>query len=342
MSRVCKKKPSLCTDEPLSHTEVLEKLTLLKNLLSSCYGPFGRLKQVHNNVGGHVLTTSTSVVFLKAVTLSEPLLKVIVTSVINHTTRFGDCGLFAGILCLGLIENTKRFNLRAAIATPIYMHLLAEIVSYLHADSCGCKVQVDFSSIQSVMALTHSVITSKRACMLTEDEAQHITALTVQAFLHSVPCETSGRTCFGRTVIVPIEGQPVRDSAVFPGLLVDKPALLPGDLDRLGPGPYKIVLFSTSLSGDLSEIGEAALEIQTEANEEAVLLDQLLKLGEQVVRDDVGLFACQKVIHPVLQHHLRERGLVVIERLGVALMQPIAQMTGLIYASLVSPYIESS
>lgn len=37
---------------------------------------------------------------------------------------------------------------------------------------------------------------------------------------------------------------------------------------------------------------------------------------------------CQRVIHPVLQHYLRRHGLLVVERLGIALIQPIVQMTG--------------
>ncbi|XP_066507495.1 McKusick-Kaufman/Bardet-Biedl syndromes putative chaperonin [Hoplias malabaricus] len=338
MSRVCKKKLSVCTDEPLAQTEVGQKVTLMHHLLSSCYGPFGRLKQIHNNVGGHVVTTSTSAVLLKSMTLHDPLLKLIATSIINHTARFSDCGLFTGIFCLSLIENSKRLNLRATTASRVYKHLLQESVRYLESDECGCKVKVDFSSIRYLQVLAHSVITSKRACMLSPDEAQHITSLTIKAFLQSVPSEASGRTCFGRTATVPLEGHPVKDSAVFSGLLVSMPPLQPTDLKRPGPGPYKLVLFSASLSGDLSEIGEATLEIHKGVNSDVALLEQLLKLGEQAVRDGVGLFACQKVIHPVLQHYLREHGLVIIERLGAALMEPIAQMTGaVIVASAYSP-----
>uniref|UniRef100_A0A8C1WXB7 Uncharacterized protein n=1 Tax=Cyprinus carpio TaxID=7962 RepID=A0A8C1WXB7_CYPCA len=54
MSRICKKKPAV-----------------------TVYGPTGKLKQIHNNVGGHVLTTSTSTALLKRVDMSELLLKMI-------------------------------------------------------------------------------------------------------------------------------------------------------------------------------------------------------------------------------------------------------------------------
>lgn len=230
-----------------------------------------------------------------------------------------------GVFCLGLIENARRLGIRSAVATRVYKYLLNECNRYLRADDCGCKVQVDFSSVRSLVTLAHTVVTSKPACMLDSDESQHIASLTVQAFLQSVPSASSN--IFGKTLVVTVEGQPVRDSSVFPGLLVEVPILQSVDLNR-SPGPYKIVLFSTSLSGDFSEIGEAALEIQVGINPEMVVLEQLLKLGERVVHDGVEVFACQKVIHPVLQQYLKERGLVVIERLGLALMEPIAQMTG--------------
>ncbi|XP_030628891.1 molecular chaperone MKKS [Chanos chanos] len=339
MSRLCKKKPSVFTDDPLANSQVCQKLTLLGRIVSSSYGPHGGLKQVHNNVGGHVVTTSTSSVLLKEIQVSEPLLKLITTAILNHTERFSECGLFAAILCLGLINNAKRLDLRTSVAIKVYNHLLEACNRYLSEDKCICKVQIEFSSCQLLVTLAQTVITSKPACMLTSKEAQYVSSLVVQSFLRSVPCDSPGKVCFGRTVILSIEGESVEDSAVFPGLLVEMPEMLrSAELERYGPGLYKLVLFSTSLAGDLSEIGEATIEIHAGVNPEGMVLDQLLKLGEQTVRDEVSVFACQKVIHPVLQQYLREHGVVVIERLGRALMEPVCQLTGAQeVASLYSP-----
>ncbi|CAM4726067.1 unnamed protein product [Leuciscus chuanchicus] len=329
MSRICKKKPAVCTDEPLSDSNICQKIALLRNILSTAYGPTGRLKQIHNNVGGHVLTTSTSTALLKRADMSEPLLKLISTSVQHHTARYSDCGLFMGIFMLRLIENTQKYNLRTVAAAKSYKHLVEECNMYLKGDSCGCKVSVDFSSCNSLVALSRSMITSKPACMLNTRETQHISSLIAQAFLYSIPCNSPDVACFGRTVTIGIEGQPVSDSSVFPGLLVDVPEMLqPADLKRLGSGPLKVVVFSASLSGDMSEVGDVTLEIHSGVDPELDLLQQLLKLGEQVVKDKVSLFACQKVVHPVLQHYLREHGVVVIERLGLALMEPFIQISG--------------
>lgn len=329
MSRICKKKPAVCTDEPLSDSDICQKIALLRNILSTAYGPTGRLKQIHNNVGGHVLTTSTSTALLKRVDMSEPLLKLISTSIQHHTARYSDCGLFMGIFMLRLIENTQKYNLRTVVAAKSYKRLVEECNMYLKGDSCGCKVSVDFSSCDSLVTLARSMITSKPACMLNSRETQHISSLIAQAFLYSIPCNSPGVSCFGSTVTIGIEGQSVSDSSVFPGLLVDVPEMLqPADLKRLGSGPFKVVLFSISLSGDFSEFGDVTLEIHTGVDPELDLFQQLLKLGEHVVKDKVSLFACQKVVHPVLQHFLREHGVVVIERLGLALMEPFIQITG--------------
>ncbi|KAI7805806.1 McKusick-Kaufman/Bardet-Biedl syndromes putative chaperonin [Triplophysa rosa] len=339
MSRICKKKPAVCTDEPLSNSSICQKIALLRDILRTSYGPTGRLKQIHNNVGGHVLTTSTSTVLLKRLDLSEPILKLISTSIQHHTTRYSDCGLFMGIFTLQLIESTQKLGLRTVAASKVYKHLLEECNMYVKGDSCICKVRVDFTSCNSLVALATSMLTSKPACMLNSREKQHISSLITQAFLYSIPCNSPGVTCFGRTVTIAIESQSVSDSAVFPGLLVDVPEMLQSaDLKRLGPGPFKVVLFSTSLAGDISEVGDVALEVHEGVDPDFEVLQQLLRLGENIVKNKATLFACQKVVHPVLQQYLREYGVIVIERLGLGLMDPFVQITGAqAVASLCSP-----
>ncbi|CAG09530.1 unnamed protein product [Tetraodon nigroviridis] len=55
MSRLVKKSPSVCTDLPLDSTDTRKKLRILLQLLKSCIGPKGRLKLIHNNIGGNVM-----------------------------------------------------------------------------------------------------------------------------------------------------------------------------------------------------------------------------------------------------------------------------------------------
>ncbi|XP_028279540.1 molecular chaperone MKKS [Parambassis ranga] len=328
MSRLVKKSPSVCTDLPLDNADIWNKLVLLRQLLTSCFGPTARLKQVHNNIGGHVVTTSASSVLLPAISSSQPFINLIKTSILNHVSRFSDCGLFAGIFCLALIEQAKQSGLRANVSIRVNRHLLALCTSYLQREDCGCKVNLDFCSSQNLITLARSIISSKPACVLTEPEILHISKLAVQAFLLTVPCTSPGTVSLGRVVTVPVEGHPVLNSAVFPGLLVDIPdGLCLSSADHLCSS-LNMVLFSASLAGDLSELGDGIIEVHQGVDTESQILDQLLELGKQVVKDEVKLFMCQKVIHPVLQQYLRSHGIIVVERLGITLMEPLTELTG--------------
>lgn len=329
MSRLVKKSPSVCTDLPLDNSDFCGKLHVLKELLKSAYGPSGRLKHVHNNIGGHVVTTSTSCVVLTGISSSQPLINLIKSSILNHVSRFRDCGLFAAILCLCLIDEAKLSGLRRNVSIKVNKHLLTLCTSYLQQEDCSCRVKLDFCSSQSLITLACSVISSKPACVLTKTETFHISKLAVQAFLLTVPCNSIGTVRLGRTVTLGIEGHPVMNSAVFPGLLLEvHDVFCTKMVKNLHTDPLRVVLFSASLAGDLSELGDGVIEVHTGVDTDSQILDQLLELGKHVVEDGVKLFVCQKVIHPVLQQHLRSQGVIVMERVGMALMEPLALLTG--------------
>ncbi|XP_077438982.1 molecular chaperone MKKS isoform X3 [Vanacampus margaritifer] len=233
MSRLVKKSPALCTDLPLENSDILNKLHLLGQLLRSCFGPSGRLKHIHNNIGGQVVTTSTSSVLLPAINSSIPLLNLILASISSHVSRFSDCGLFAAIFCVTLIEKVKQSGPRHNEAIRINKHLLDLCINYLHQEECDCKVKLDFCSSQNLIKMAGSILCSKPATMLTENEALHISKLAVQAFLLTVPSNNTGIVTLGTTLIVTIEGLPVMESVVFPGLLVDIPDGFEG-LEEMG------------------------------------------------------------------------------------------------------------
>ncbi|KAJ8248054.1 hypothetical protein GJAV_G00237710 [Gymnothorax javanicus] len=329
MSRLAKQQPSVCTSDPLRDEEVCQKMAVLRQILASCYGPRGRLKQVHNNVGGPVLTTSTSGVLLKALTVSHPIPRLLTASILNHVSRFSDCGLFAGILSSALLEQARGLSVPPSAVASMFRRLTSLCTDYLQRDDCGCKVPVDFGSSRGLLALARAVIAAKPACMLTPGEAQHVSMQVLRAFLHTVPCSMPGPVFMGRMVVVPVEGRPVGNTAVVPGLLVDMPETLsPADAKRLGTGPLRLALFSASLAGDLPDMGDGTLEVDRGVSLEDAVTDQLLKVGEQVAQDGVQVCVCQRVVHPVLQQYLRKRDVIVVERLGVALMEPLIRLTG--------------
>ncbi|XP_014352754.1 McKusick-Kaufman/Bardet-Biedl syndromes putative chaperonin [Latimeria chalumnae] len=331
MSRVEHKKPSLCSSAPLSNTAVSRALVSFHGIVKSCYGPTGRLKQIHNGMGGHICTTSQSSALLGSMTFTHPVLKLLIVSVLNHTSRFSDCGLFAAILCCSLIDNLQRTSIPSSLAIKVSKHLSTLCTEYLNSEDCGCRIPVDFSSSKTLFSLVRTVLASKPACMLTKKEADHISSVVLKAFLLTIPNEVGTHVFLGKNIIIPVEGQRVMDSTVLPGILVDAPGFHSGkaaDRNKLHQGCIKLALFSVSLSGNLTDVGDGTLVVRLGVSLEAAVLEQLLLMGEQLVSNQVDLLVCQKVVHPSLRQYLKERHVMIVDRIGAALMESLINMTG--------------
>ncbi|XP_006030174.1 McKusick-Kaufman/Bardet-Biedl syndromes putative chaperonin isoform X1 [Alligator sinensis] len=331
MSRIEAKKPSLCTSAPLTKDTVSHSMSVLSGILKSCYGPTGRLKQLHNGMGGYVRTTSQSSTLLSGLSATHPILKVLTASVQNHVSRFSDCGLFAAILCCNLLENFQRIKLLPCTVAKISRHLLSLCTDYLKSEACACRILVDFNSIETLLCLVRSVLTSKPACMLNKTEADYIGILVIKAFLLTVPNNVETNVALGKCIIVPVKNKRVMDSTVFPGLLIEIPELQMArtfPIRRVSSSSIKIALFCISLSGDHSSTGEGTVVVHHGVSLELAELDQLLNLGKQLVNDQVGLVVCQKVIHPSLKQYLKEHHIIAVDRVGLSVMEPLSQMTG--------------
>lgn len=328
MSRVEAKKPSLCKTEPLTSERVRSTLSVLKGILASCYGPSGRLKQLHNGLGGSVCTTSQSSALLRNLSVTHPVLKVLTASVHNHVSCFSDCGLFTAILCCNLIENTQRIGLPPTKVIKLNKDLLSFCTSYLKSEACSCRIPVDFSSTHILLGLVHSILTSKPACMLTRKETDHISALILKAFLLTIPESAEDQIILGKSIIVPLKGQGVTDSTLLPGLLIEMSEVQLRRFPTRKSSALKVALFCVSLSGDFSNAGEGTVVVPYQVSLENAVLKQLLNLGRQLVSDHVGLVLCQKVIHPSLKQFFSEHHVIAIDRVGVTLMESLSKVTG--------------
>ncbi|NXC56959.1 TCPB protein, partial [Aleadryas rufinucha] len=331
MSRLEAKKPPLFISEPLATDAVSQSLSLLSGILKSSYGPAGRLKQLHNGVGGCVCTTSQSSALLGHLYTSQPVLRVLTASVRNHVSRFSDCGLFTAILCCGFIENFRSLNVAPFTIIKISKHLLSLCMDHLKSEACGCRVSVDFSSVETLVCLVRSILTSKPACMLNKTEVDHLTTLVLKAFLFTVPCHVETNAVLGKCVIVPVKGRRVVDSTVLPGLLIEMPEFQLGKplaVKRTGSNVIKTALFSVSMSGDGFNSEEGTIAVHHGVSLEMSELNQLLNVGKQLVKDEVGLVLCQKVMHPSLKQYLKENGVIAVDRAGLSLMEPLGRMTG--------------
>ncbi|NXN97589.1 TCPB protein, partial [Rhinopomastus cyanomelas] len=331
MSRLEARKSPLFISEPLVKDTFSQSLSLLSRVLKSCYGPAGRLKQLHNGVGGYVCTTSQSLAILSRLSVSHPVLNVLTASVQNHVSRFSDCGLFAAILCCSLIENFKSLNIAACTVIKINKSLLSLCIGYLKSEACGCRVPVDFSNVETLLCLVRSILTSKPACMLNKTEVDHLSVLILKAFMFTVPCHVETNAVLGMCKIVPMKGRRVVDSTVLPGLLIETPETQwaePLTVKRTCSNLIKVALFSVSMSGDCFNPEEGTVTVHHGISLEKLELNQLLNVGKQLVNDEVGLVVCQKVIHPCLKQYLRENQVLAVDRAGLSVMEPLSRMTG--------------
>ncbi|XP_031227901.1 McKusick-Kaufman/Bardet-Biedl syndromes putative chaperonin [Mastomys coucha] len=343
MSRLEAKKPSLCKTEPLSSEKVRSTLSVLKGIIASCYGPSGRLKQLHNGLGGCVCTTSQSSALLRNLSVTHPVLKVLTSSVQNHVSCFSDCGLFTAIMCCNLIENTQRTGLTPTTTIKLNKYFLSLCTSYLKSEACSCRIPVDFRSTQTLLSLVHSILTSKPACMLTRKETDHIGALILKAFLLTIPESTEERMVLGKSIIVPLKGQGVTDSTVLPGLLIEASEVqLRRLLSTQKSSALRVALFCASLSGDFSNSGEGTVLVHYQVSLENAVLEQLLNLGRQLVTDHVDLVLCQKVIHPSLKQFLSEHHIIAIDRVGLTLMEPLSKVTGATPIGSLNPIVSTT
>lgn len=331
MSRTDAKKPSLCTGEPLTKETISHRLALFSKIVKSCYGPTGRPKQLHNGMGGYVRTTSQSSALLSGLSVSHPVLKLLTASLQSHIARFSDCGLFTAIFCCSLLEKSQDINVASCVFIKVSQYLLSLCTDYLASEACGCRIAVDFSSAKVLLGLVRSVLTSKPASMLSRKESDHISMLVLKAFLLTVPQNAEASVVLGKCLYIPIKDKRVMDSTVYPGLLIEIPGIHSTGtflVQRATSSTIKMALFCMSLSGDVSDTGEGSLLVHQGVSLEAAVLDQLLDVGKRIVNDGVGLVICQKVIHPALKQYLKENHIVAIERVGIAMMEPLKQMTG--------------
>ncbi|XP_065776937.1 molecular chaperone MKKS isoform X4 [Muntiacus reevesi] len=335
MSRLEAKKPSICRREPLTGERAGARLAALRGLLTSCYGPAGRLKQLHNGRGGPVAATSHSAALLAGLPVSHPVLKVLTAAVRNHVACFSDGGLFTAILCCNLVENVQRLGLTPTTVIRLNKHLLSLCTRYLKSEVCACRIPVDFGSTQILLSLVRSILTSKPACMLIAKEIDHISTLILKAFLLTIPENAQEHIILGKSIIVPLKGQRVIDSAVLPGILIEVSEV---QLMKILPikksDSFKVAVFCVSLSGDLSDTGEGTLLVSYGVSLENAALDQLFNLGKQLVSDHVDLVLCQKVIHPSLKQFLRTHQIIAVDRIGVSLMEPLSKVTATVCSLL--------
>ena len=334
--RVAPRQVSEFSTQPLTDPATRHAISTLLQLFTSCYGPHARPKLIHNNCGGHVSLTTSAARLLHGMSVSRPVLRLVTTAVQQHVTLYGDCGLLAGQLCLGLVDRSLNLAVQRRLITRINEHLLKCCLDYLYSESCACRVAVDFSTTGDLLKLAESAIKTKPVCGFLASDVRHMSKLVVEAFLKCFP-DSCTDSSWGCTEYVGVEGSTVGESYLIDGVLIDTPHIATYSVRPLGSrsvqdGPHRgllrVALFNVSLAGETNM--STAAEYQLEPNVEfgTAVMSELLRCGKRLVAQGVGVVLCQKVVHPRLKRLLKQNSLLVLDRLGLQRTAAVHQLVG--------------
>lgn len=323
--------------QTLDDPDLRTALQVFSQLLCSSTGPHGRIQSIQNNVGGPITMTTSASRLLSAMSFSRPCLRLVVSAVQGHLRNHHDGGLLAGSLCLHLIRSAVELeNVSKKCVREVYEVLLNLVDGYLNSDDCPVCVSIDTSSVRVMLAYVRSIVAAKPFCGLRPASAQHLSQLVLKAFLNSVP-DTPTSFLSDRVFTLQFDKTDVMSSEILEGLLLDWPeksALLGAqDLHVLKASPsqgVKVAVVSVSMSGDAEELMTNPAEAQQQVIQSAadLVITRMLAFCDWLHDHRVGLLLCQKVIHPKVKSHLRQRGVLFVERLGLQPMGYIQDLTG--------------
>ncbi|KAH9492703.1 hypothetical protein Btru_024223 [Bulinus truncatus] len=348
MERMQTSKPS--TISSLTSTSQQTRLKFC-HLLKTCAGPLGKFHILRNGCGGHVTLTSSCSRLLSALSLSQPELRLIVSSVQSHLKQFYDCGLFMACNTLQLIHTSTELDIHFSTLNSLYGLFLKKLVDLIIGPNSSICLKADFTNLSVIIAYVRSIILSKSLATLTEFNCDQMSQLIVRAFLESIP-ETSSVRNNGLSdgiFIVGLDKQHIKDSHLHHGVLLEYPEILPmqgivslniktaKELHNNDCGKetfvnscVRVALITCSLSGDLDEVVDAVFEITQRQCEDVqnIILCKMIELCNELDQLNVGLLLCQKVIHPNVKTMLTSKGILFVERIGSQMIPYLQDITG--------------
>ncbi|KAK3754400.1 hypothetical protein QZH41_011177, partial [Actinostola sp. cb2023] len=145
-------------------------------------------------------------------------------------------------------------------------------------------------------------------------EFECLNLLNFQAFLQSVPTSSDSnqklKWSSSPIQFLTCEGRPVTATKVVNGVLLEAPEL-PTYTHNTTVVNLKVALYNISMAGDTDEWIDGVTPVAVDGMERDDLnkgvLDMMKGVVSMLVKEGVGLVACQKVIHPALKRFLKEQ-----------------------------------
>ncbi|ESO92286.1 hypothetical protein LOTGIDRAFT_145572 [Lottia gigantea] len=325
--------------DTLDDPEVKASLATLRQIVSSCMGPHGKIKIIQNASGGPITRTTTSSRLFNSISLSKPVLKLVVNSVKSHVDQFQDGGLMACLFCLLLVESSVESDINRSILADLFQVFYEIIDDYLSSEECACKYEMDFSNLDAMMAFVQNMYDSKPFCGLYGYQLEEFSRLILQTFLQCIPDMASSKASFytTRIYLLCVKHEDMNFSQNLSGLVLEYPELsslnekklsVKRSLDSVDCDRIKVALINCSMSGDVESELNANCEVATGMDPDLFFTEKILSFCYQLVTKEVGLVLCQKVMHPRVKDYLRSKGVLFIDRLGAMPIPYVQDVTG--------------
>lgn len=334
-SRLEPRSPSHITRLTLENPQIRDGLVLMEQITSSCRGPFGYVKMVQNSVGGHLTVTSTSTRLLNAMSFSNPIIKIIVSSIQGHLKRFQDGGHFLMSMSLNLVLESLNLDICRRVMADLYEVFLGICLEYLGGTESNCiQTSVVVSDIKQMSSIVKSILRTKPLCKLSHQSLKFCSNLLLETFLTSLPDSQAMDSFSDRVYMVSLEGEPVGKSTLLHGLLLQSPEIASYSVQTLPirtaeeHGDILVAVVTVSMSGDTDEVGTMKFEAHISIDTDDFFLHVLEEFCNQLVASGVGLLLCQRVVHPRLKRLLRDHSILVVDRLGLAAVPYIQDVSG--------------
>ena len=338
-SRLAGKQASEIQYHTLGDDTTSAALTTLHTLIRTSFGPNGQLKLLHNNTGGHVTLTSCSGRLLGALSVSQPVVRLVTTAIQAHVNTYSEGGLFTALLALNLIQNALRLSLPRRLVMEAYELFLRQSVDYLDSTDCECRQSLEMGHLDQLRAVVKSVISPKVGCDLSPEDTNHLTGLIIRAFLKTFQGGSASQNPTEGTInYVSLEGRPASESKLHDGVLFATPQIptyrmRQPQIPHRPDGSIRVAVFTVSLAGDFEDIVDTPYELINDhptggPDLQAAVLSALEDQVEGLVGAGVGLVCCQRVVHPTVKQKLRAKGILVLDRLGSPHVRPVLTLTG--------------
>ena len=331
-ARIASKESSELYISPLEDQGTIQSLASLCNLFITCIGSHGCGKLIHNHCGGQVTITSDCSRLLESLSLSKPVIKLVILPIKDHVRLYSDAGLLVGIFSLTLIMDALRLDIHRRLVTDVYDIALKVCIDIIEADWFSLKLRVSPNDDVMLMNLISSMYLSKSSCLLFDNDLAHICHLTLDGYRKNKDGNPSPG-CSTSLVYITLDGQPPSQSKLLPGVIYDSPSIptyrhTPLQLKLNENNLISIALVETSLSGDSESFLDVTYELTHDIDMSATVLTQLEQFTVAAVDAGVGMVICQKVVHPKLKKFLKQQGVLVLDRLGRVLFEAVHKLSG--------------